>query len=248
MSRRIVRWLVPGIIAYLVFLCATFPAAYATRWLRSRTPGIQLSEVSGSIWSGQAQQLVFESVPLGRVSWHFDWRAPWSGQLGYHLRITDEGMQLDGRVAIGHGQRLVIHNLVGRVPLQRLDHWLPLPPDSVAGLLQLDLSNLEINNGLPRAAEGTVTLGDASLSWPQSAALGSYRMQLSSAKAITAAIQDSGGPLVLQAEAQLEPDGRYHVSGKLSARDADSAAAHLLTYLGSPDPSGKYPFDFAGHL
>ncbi|MGH8370087.1 MAG: type II secretion system protein N, partial [Gammaproteobacteria bacterium] len=77
--------------AYLIFLCATFPAAYTVHWLRSDLPGIQLDGVSGSIWSGQSQQLIFESVPLGTMSWQFDWRAPWSGNLGYHVHLDDPG-------------------------------------------------------------------------------------------------------------------------------------------------------------
>lgn len=248
MTRRVLRWLVPGMFAYLVFLCATFPAAYALHWLRSDLPDIQLGGVSGSIWSGQSQQLVFESVPLGAMSWQFDWHAPWSGNLGYHVQLADPGMQLDGRAAIGPGGRIVIRDLVGHIPVKRLDHWLPLPPDAVDGLLQLNLTNLSIVNGLPQAAEGDVTLSDANLNWPQAAVLGSYQMRLHTSQGITGDIQDSSGPLVLQAQAVLRPDGAYSVTGKLSARDTNSAAAQLLTYLGAPDASGKYAIDFSGRL
>ncbi|HET7395611.1 MAG TPA: type II secretion system protein N [Gammaproteobacteria bacterium] len=248
MTRRVLRWLVPGALAYLIFLGATFPASYALHWLQPSLPGVQLGDISGSIWSGQARQLVFDSVPLGAVSWQFDWRAPWSGSLGYRLSLDGEGTRLGGRVRIGRGGRLVIRDLVGRLPLQRLDHWLPLPPDSVAGLLQLDLTSLIVTNGLPQTAEGSVTLDSASLNWPQAAVLGSYQMQLKTGQGITGEIRDTNGPLALQAQVTLQTDGQYRVNGVLSARDSGSAAAHLLTYLGPPGPDGKYPFDFAGRL
>lgn len=248
MTRSVLRWLVPGILAYLGFLCATFPATYALRWVQADLPGIQLSDISGSVWSGEAQQLVFESVPLGAISWHFDWRAPWTGKLGYHLHLVDGVTQLDGRVAIGYTGRVVIHDLIGRVPVQRLDHWLPLPPESVTGLLQLNLANLVVTKGIPRTADGSVTLSDVSLNWPQTVTLGSYRMQLRTSQGITGEIRDTSGPLGLQAQAVLQADGQYHVKGMLSARDAQSAAAHLLTYMGSPGPDGNYSFDFAGRL
>ncbi|MGH8400048.1 MAG: type II secretion system protein N, partial [Gammaproteobacteria bacterium] len=91
-------------------------------------------------------------------------------------------------------------------------------------------------------------LSDASLNWPQTAVLGSYQMRLHTSQDITGDIQDSGGPLALQARAVLRPNGAYSVTGKLSARDINSAAAQLLTYLGAPDASGKYAIDFGGHL
>ncbi|MGH8371172.1 MAG: type II secretion system protein N [Gammaproteobacteria bacterium] len=248
MTRKVLRWLVAGILAYLIFLCATFPASYALRWVQADVPGIQLSDVSGSIWSGHAGQLVFESVPLGALSWDFDWRAPWSGKLGYHLTLADGVTRLKGRLAIGRAGQIVIRDLSGRVPVQRLDHWLPLPPDSVTGLLQLNLNSLSVTNGMPQAADGSITLSDANLNWPQAATLGSYSLKLHTSQGITGDIQDTSGPLAMQAQVILQTDGQYHVQGTLAARDKDSAAAHLLTYLGSPGPDGKYPFNFAGRL
>ena len=56
--RSILRWALPGLFAYLVFLCATFPAAYLVHWLKPDPHGLELSAVSGSVWSGQAGQLV----------------------------------------------------------------------------------------------------------------------------------------------------------------------------------------------
>lgn len=248
MTRRLVRWLLPGIAAYLVFLCATFPAAYVVRWLKPALPGIQLSDVSGSIWSGQAQGLVFDSVSLGAVRWTFDWRTPWTGRVGYHLHLDDGSLQLDGRAAVGRGRQITVRDLAGRVPLTRIDRWLPLPPDSINGVLQIDLTDLSVSNGLLQSADGTVALSETELNWPQHALLGNYRMQIHTAQGIVGDIEDTGGPLILKAHAVLQSGRTYTVTGNLAARDAGSDAAHLLTYLGSPDPSGRYPFSFSGHM
>ncbi|HET7649202.1 MAG TPA: type II secretion system protein N [Gammaproteobacteria bacterium] len=248
MMRRGLRWLLPGIAAYLVFLGATFPAAYAVRWLKPALAGIQLSDISGSVWSGQAQELVFDSVSLGAVRWSFDWRAPWTGRIGYHLQLDDGSLQLHGRADIGSGRQIVVHDLAGRVPLTRIDRWLPLPPNSINGLLQIDLTDLSVSNGLLQSADGTVALSETELNWPQHALLGNYLMKVHTAQGIIGEIQDTGGPLILQAHAVLQSGRTYTVSGTLAARDAGSDAAHLLTYLGSPDQTGQYPFNFGGHL
>jgi len=246
--RSILRWALPGLFAYLVFLCATFPAAYLVHWVKPDPHGLELSAVSGSAWSGQAGQLVFQGVPLGRISWDFDWRAPWTGRLGYHIRLKDRTLDLAGRADVGRDRRIMMHNLAGRIPLSRLDHWMPLPSNSVDGLLQLQLASLTIAKGFPIAATGEVRLSDANLHWPESAALGSYRMKLHTTKEIVGQIQDSSGPLALNAQVRLQPNGRYTVSGNVSARDKTSAAAKLLSYMGSPGPGGKYPLNFNGQL
>ncbi|HEX5339774.1 MAG TPA: type II secretion system protein N [Gammaproteobacteria bacterium] len=248
MTRRVLRWLVPGLLAYLIFLCASFPAVYAWHWLQPDLPNVRLSAVSGSIWSGQAGQLSIESVPLGAVKWRFDWRALLSGAAGYRLHLGDDGLQLVGRAAVSHGQRIVIHDLSGRIPVRRLDHWLPLPAGSLDGVLDLDLQTLVFSKGLPQAADGRVVLDQASLNWPQTAVLGSYRMQLHTDKGIIGDIRDSSGPLLLQARVTLQTGGQYRVQGTLSARDTASAAARLLDNLGGPDSAGKHTFDFTGHL
>lgn len=247
-ARRILRWLVPGIIAYLVFLCATFPAAYTVRWLKADFPELQLSDVEGSVWSGHAATLTYQSEPLGAVSWQFDWRAPWSGMLGYRISLEDQDTHLTGRVAVGHGGRIAIRELTGRMPVKRLDHWLPLPPDSVDGMLQLNFQNLVVVNRQLHAAEGDIALEDADLNWPENAQLGSYDMQLKTDKDITGVIKDTGGPLILQAQVQLQTNGHYSVTGTLGTRDPNSSAAHLLSYAGSPGPDGRYPISFAGQL
>lgn len=249
MTRRILRWLLPGILAYLVFLCATFPADYALHGLQPSLPaGMQLNGVSGSIWSGQARQLIIDSVVIGALRWRFDWRAPWHGRLGYHLQLKSGDLQLAGRAAFGRNQQIVIHALTGRVPVARLDHWLPLPRDSVTGQLQFDLPTLVFRQGLPQSADGSVTLTSARLHWPQTAVLGNYRLQLRSGKTVQGEIRDTGGPLALQAQVSLQSGGVYQVQGTLSARDAASAAAQLLPYLGVPDAGGRYRFDFTGRL
>lgn len=246
--RRSLRWLVPGVLAYLIFMLATFPAAYLLRWLKPDAYGLGLSAVSGNVWSGQAGQVVFQGVPLGRVSWHFDWLAPWTGRLGYRLLLQGGTLEVRGRADVGRNGEIVIHNVVGRLPLSRLDHWLPLPSNSVDGLLQLDLTSLTLAKGLPVAASGRVRLSDANLHWPEPAQLGSYQMDLRTANGVAGQIHDTSGPLAVAAQVQLQSNGRYTVTGSVAARDKTSAAARLLNYMGSPGPDGKYPLNFNGQF
>ena len=151
--RRTLRWLIPGLLAYLIFLVATFPAAYLLHWLKPDPRSLQLGAISGNVWSGQAGQLVIQGVPLGRVGWHFDWRAPWSGKLGYRLHVQGGTLNVAGRADIGRNRQIVLRTVTGRLPVVGLDHWMPLPSNSVDGLLQLNLKSVTLaSNGFPIAA------------------------------------------------------------------------------------------------
>ncbi|HEV2110406.1 MAG TPA: type II secretion system protein N [Gammaproteobacteria bacterium] len=237
-----------GIAAFLVFLLADLPASYLTPWLSRHFPALQLSGVSGSMFSGQAESVRFGANNLGAVAWSFDWLAPFTATLGYRVHLHDEARDLDARVDAGLGS-LKLRDIRGRVTVASLDQWLPLPSHSAGGTLFLDLKQLQLKNGHLQSASGQVELDDGSLSWPSPYTLGSYRMNLEPASGggITAEITDLAAPLKLHADLSLATDGHYHLAGTLAARDqGDTATRKLLANLGNPDSTGQYPFDFKG--
>ena len=237
-----------GVVAYLVFLLAEFPAVYLTHWMSGHVTGLQLAGVSGSLFAGQADMVRFGRTDLGTVQWDFDWWAPFTGALGYRLHAHTEDHDLQGRVDDGLGG-MQLHDLKGRMPVTALDAWLPLPSNSLHGSLVLDLKQLRFKAGKLQSAQGHLELDDAVISWPTSYTLGSFRMDLSPAEAggVDATIADVASPLKIQASLDLTPQGQYHIKGVLAARDpGDASARTLLANLGRPDSTGQYPFDFKG--
>lgn len=240
-------WLL-GIVAYLVFLLAGLPAAYMSHWASSHFGDLQLSGVSGSLFTGQADDVRFGRTDFGVVQWDFDWWAPFTGTLGYRFHAHAEDHDLQGRVDDGLGG-VHLHDLRGRMPVTALDVWLPLPTNSLDGSLILDLRQLRLKAGRLQSAEGQVELDDAVMNWPTHYILGSFRMNLSPAEAggVDAGIADLASPLKLQASLSLTPEGQYQLKGVLAARNlGDAAARTLLANLGRPDSTGQYPFDFKG--
>lgn len=245
--RQLGGWLF-GILAYLLFLIATLPASYLSGWLTSRLPDVQLVDVSGTVLSGKAGQLRVQSLPMGSLSWNFDWLALFTASYGYRFDLEDDEHGLQGRVDMRFG-RVYVHDLKGHAPVAALDRWLPLPPHSVNGNLSVDIKELDLKSSRPASADGQISLDGATLSWPGSYTLGSFRATLSSASGggIDARIADNGSPLELRAELALDTEGRYHLSGTLAPHSpGDAASQKLLAYLGSPDATGHYPFDLNG--
>ncbi len=247
MSWQRLRWWLAGLAAYLFFLLATFPAAYPLAWWQNHMPDVQLSKITGSVWSGSAQELTLYGQLWGVLEWHLDWRTLFTGHLGYHLRLQASDMDIQGRVA-GSRDNLLLQDVHGHIPVVRLQGLLPLPAGSISGNLNLDLSRVRLVKMRPALADGTATLTDAALSWPQSVTLGSYQLKVSAQdeKGIHGSFIDTGGPLIVQGTVDLSPSGRYQVNGTLMSRDPSNATlTHLLGYL-PVDGAGHHPFNLNG--
>lgn len=248
MSWHRLRWWLFGALAYLTFLSFTLPAQYVVGWLGKRMPEVRLSGVTGTLLSGRAEELSWQSVRLGSLQWSFDWLAPFTASCGYRFVLQTGDQTLTGRADV-RGSHLWLRGFDGRLPVSLLDRWLPLPSHSVSGMLEMHLRQVDFNAGRLQSAEGEVQLQEATLAWPQAYALGSFRMTLSPASpdGLNAALSDLASPLKLQANLGLTAAGAYHLAGTLGARDpSDSATRTLLAALGTPDSTGQYPFDFKG--
>ena len=244
---RLRSWLL-GLAAYLIFLLAALPATYVTHWFNAHPGDVQLSDVSGSLFSGRAEALRIGPRNLGAVEWQFDWLAPFTATLGYRFHLHDDKQDLAGRLDKGFGS-LTVLDLKGRMPVASLETWLPLPSHSLSGSLLFDLKQLQLKANHLQSATGEVELDDAAMSWPTAFTLGSFRLDLTPAAGggVDGVISDVASPLKLQAKLGLTSEGAYHLSGVLAARDPGDAATHsFLANLGNPDSTGQYPFDFKG--
>ena len=247
MSWYRLRWWLAGLAAYLFFLLATFPAAYPLAWWQKRMPDVQLSKISGSVWSGAARELTFQGQPWGALEWHVDWRALFTGHLGYRLRLRASDTDLQGRAA-GNRDNLLLQDVRGHLPINRLEGFLPLPAGSLSGNLEVDLSRALLVKMRPVLADGTATFTDAALSWPQNVSLGSYQIKVSSQdkKGIHGIFIDTSGPLAVQGTVDLTPSGHYQVNGTLMSRDPNNATlTNMLGYL-PVDGTGHHLFNFKG--
>lgn len=248
MSWRVLRWWLLGAVAYLLFLGFSLPAQFMADRVSRQLPGLRLSGVTGSIFSGSAGDVSWQGSSLGAVEWHFDWLAPFSLTLGYRIAAHTDQQYLNVRVDKGF-KRLYLRGVDGRLPVATLSRFLPLPPDSADGSLTLHLGGLILRDGKLESAEGEVDLDNAVLRWPAAATLGSFRGVLTPAAGggIQAELEDVASPFKFHANLSLSTEGTYHLAGILAAKDpSDQATRQLLANLGNPDSTGQYPFDFKG--
>jgi len=231
-----------GLLFYLFFLLARWPASHAWQQFEDMgmlPPRVQVNTVAGTIWHGELQQLKVEGMVINRVRWQVRFGTLFRGRLGIDLDAATEGGFLRGRVHISP-TRLGAENINGRLPAKRLEpiitRYSPMPTQ-LDGQLALAVENLAIDH------DGAVKQLDGRLAWQEGRVevdntvfeLGGLMSDLrANDGVIHGKLSDDGGPLALDGQWQLRPDGRYRLDARPVARDqASDALRNALAPLGN---------------
>ena len=78
-------WLVGGIVAFLIFAIAYMPAIQVIG--RVDLPkNVSISGVSGTLWTGKAQTIVVNGLPINNVNWELSPLALLIGKVSAHVK------------------------------------------------------------------------------------------------------------------------------------------------------------------
>lgn len=184
------RALIAAIFWFLLCLFYGAPATLVAALLRSVAPQLQLQNVSGSFWNGNAAQAFWlqngsaqnnQVIALGSIEWHLQplsllWLHP-----SVHI-ITNYGEQfIDARVRISPLGNLTLMKTSAALPAALLSSWMPIP---ARGQIAVKLDRAELSG--VNSARTQVNVLQGALYWQQAQwqwnshwlALGDYRCEL----------------------------------------------------------------------
>lgn len=250
------RYLVLGVLVYVIVLVLNFPAdrAYAY-WKSSDKTSRQytLAGISGSVWSGKADLGIIKGQSLNDIKWSL---RPWTlllGQVGlsWSFRLPDSAANQ------GYGRGITSMGLDGSTHFSELEMNLPLVEAAKlagmsalrpAGSVSLNLQDVEWDGQNLVSAAGRIVWHGAGISLVKPISLGDLAMDLETkGDKINGVISDSGGPLAIEGVLSLKTDGSYQVNGTLGARD-DRDLQTALNSMGRPGPDGKVKINYSGTL
>lgn len=239
-----------GAAAFLLFMVAFLPASLVLPHL---PPELELRGVSGSLWLGQADEVLLRGRALGTLRWS---NRPWRLLLleaNYGLRLQPPaGGQLRLDVRTRDGQRLELLRLRGGFPVAAVAGL--VGPDGWTGDVELAVDRLVLRGSYPLSAAGTVTARQLRAPGAGGANIGDFELTLGEGavgtEGIAGRLRDlDRGPMRVRATLELKPDGSYLVSGEVSALpDAGPAVLNTLAFLGPADSLGRQSFAIEGTL
>lgn len=240
------RFIVAGILVFVVVLVVTFPARIAYRWFAP--PDVALTGVTGSIWRGGAAEGLAAGAYLRDIRWRLRPASIFSGQLAFETSSNPGAGNLDAVVGIGFDRVLVLKDVAGDVPLDLVHP--ALSQNGVGGNLQIRFAELQILDGKLLAADGTVRIESLFVPALSAAPLGTFKAVVeTSADGIAGTVDDEAGIVDIEGTISFHADGSYALLGNVAARPgAPPSIEEQLRFLGSPDARGMRPFRFEGTL
>lgn len=234
----------------LIVVCF-LPARWALPWLAPRMNGLRLQAVSGSVWDGQAGQVLSpRGENLGRVSWQLSRSALWGEQ---QLQVNLQGPRVDfsGRMNGRSGSDAHWTDVQMRADLAVFGHALALPLGQPGGVVQVSARDVQLHGGWPLSLDAQLHWQDAILNAPRRGelALGNLHMQLRAGNGVIEGhLQDDGqGPLHIDGQLQLSPLARRFVA-QAQAREPGSPVQRWLQGLGTTDAKGMTHIHYSGGL
>ncbi len=249
--KPVIKYVALGLVAYIAFLVASFPAGQALNLVRDQLKGIYIQNVSGTVWRGRIAKLQLQDQLFEQVSWRVRPLSLLTGRL--RLEVSFDGVGRGGRGVVGLGAdgSVTLEQFQGRIALMDIDHLLGIAPVQLGGLLEVDLNELELLGRQVVVADGTVHWRGAEATAPMAMQLGDFKVVLTTDEAgsIKGVVEDEGGAIVLDGTVTLDQSGSYQFRGHIAARDkGNRMLVQGINALGRKGADGRVAVEYAGKL
>lgn len=240
------RLIIMGVVVFLAVLIVTFPARVAYDWFAPAE--LRLAGIAGSIWNGSAAEAKAGDAYIRNIRWRFDPGSLLSGKLGFKTESQPASGKMRVTVAVGPGGSVVLSDLSGSLPLDLLHP--ALQQFGIRGDLSLDFDSVVVRNGIPVAADGSLTISDFFVPDLSASRLGDFRADFrTNDDVIVGSVEDVSGVLDVAGTIRLKRDRSYEFVGLVSPTPmTPPAVVNQLRYLGSANENGQREFRFEGQL
>ncbi len=248
--KRVLFYGTVGVLAYVVFLAATLPAAQAYGWYRDSLGPLVLQDIHGSVWSGRASALEVGALRFESFSWELHRWGLLLGRLDADWNFGGPGARGRGHVERRNDGVLSLDQVRAHIPVKQVAAVLRDLPVELEGDLGIELGSLQLDGNRVLAAEGTITVQDLLVVSPGRLALGDFELTLETTDdGIKGTLVDRGGPVEAEGVFHLGPGGRYRFEGAFDPRDAGTPElVEGLRQLGPRGPDGRTRVSLSGAL
>jgi len=245
-------WVLIAVAATLAVVIATLPASIVAHYL---PPSVHAEDFSGSVWHGSAGRVSIDTRNAGALEWRLHPAALLRLTVAADLHWVKGGFVINGSVEVAR-KGYAARDIQGGGPIEDLRDFGVAP--GWHGTAIVAFSAITGDFVRPLSAVGQIDASNlSSAQIAQGANLGSYHLRLSPGAitpgGVTAQLNDTGGPLAVQASIQCVAAQRTCLlSGTVKERPEAPPALRSqlgdLAQLHGRDPQGRIPveFEFSG--
>ncbi len=240
LNRTAFYWITASILIYLFFLSLYLPASVVISKL-SLPPGVSLSGIRGTVWSGKADKLSVRGVQAGSVKWEL---SPWSLLL---IKPTATVSILNGRqfilsrVSFSFSGKMELHDTRFNIRLSTLQPLIYGMPLAYGGQAAGFFPDIYFYRDQYIGINGKLSLSGLKLTSPQQQYLGNYiaTFQQEKAGATSIRITSTQAELDVDAQVMLEKNGLAKITTQLAAAKTANNIDKMIAMLGKKDSQGR---------
>lgn len=239
------RLLMIGLIVGIVGLVTLFPARIGYQWFAP--PQFLMSGISGTIWRGEAREATANGFYLRDLSWRFRPLDLFTAKLGYSIESKFASGFITGDFAIGFGS-VRARNLQATLPLGAIQYLAAMT--GASGSVTANIAELQLKDGLPVHADGSLEIAGLTLPYVQREPLGGFKAEMFTNDAgITASMEDTAAVIDLAGSLQLAADGAYEFYAQIGTNDSTPARlSENLSMIGPANDRGQHEIRRSGTL
>lgn len=245
-------FIISGIIAYLVFLIVSMPAAPVLSQLQRYLPAVSIQGISGSLWNGNATVITINrQQTLNNTAWHFNGWYLFKGQISAHIKTHYQEQIVSGDFDLHPSGKITAQNVSASMEAATLAQLARIPLAELSGSVSLKIDQLEWQQGQVPRASGHLQWNNAAVTVSETARLGNITIALAENKKspLQASISNRGGDIKLEGDANVSEDGNYSLKLKmLPNKSASSNVRRSLGMIAKPRPDGSYQLNNNGNL
>ncbi len=235
-----------ALLTFIVGLLILFPARVAYQWFAPEAA--EFSGIEGTLWHGGARQANVSGLYLQDLAWRIKPQSLLLGRLNYAIEAKPASGFIEGDVGVGIGGKVVLRDINAALPLAAIASVVRAP--GLGGNASVSFERLELDEGVPVAADGRLTVSDLVAPRVYRGSIGGYVAEFfTQNNGVAASVEDTDGVLDIAGSLQLGSDRTYQFIAKVAPKaDTPASIERQLRVLGSADDRGQRELRLEGQL
>lgn len=233
-----------AVLALVVALIVKFPARVAYRMASS--PFLEMSGISGTIWSGSAREFSTNGVYLRKIEWQMRPLRLLAGKANFEITGSPTSGFFESDIEVGLAGTVTVRDLTAAMPLQMFERAVGVP--GLRGNANLKLERLELIGGRASALDGTIDVDNLVVPMVHRASLGGFRAEFfTQNNGIMASVEDNDGVIDLAGTLELTAEKTYAFLGYVTPKpETPESLVNRMQYLPATDQPNQRELSFEG--